>query len=123
MVIVGPLADFYFEPAMMMRGSLAPTFGWLVGTGPGAGMGLMILLSSIFAAIVGFAGYRVHVIRNVERIIPDADPKSRLAEYRKKLARAHRKGQLTEPQCREMYGRMKVRLESDARNDFKTPRL
>jgi DHA3 family macrolide efflux protein-like MFS transporter len=103
MVLVGPLADFYFEPAMMIKGSLAGTFGWLVGTGPGAGMALMILLSSFISMFVGIIAYRIRIIRNVERIIPDADPKSRLADYKKMLVRAHRKGKLTQEQCRSLY--------------------
>jgi hypothetical protein len=103
MVLVGPLADFYFEPAMMIKGSLAGTFGWLVGTGPGAGMALMILLSSFICMFVGLFAYRIRVIRNVERIIPDADPKTRLADYKKMLVRAHRNGKLTQEQCRSLY--------------------
>ncbi|MBA3044954.1 MAG: MFS transporter [Candidatus Thermoplasmatota archaeon] len=110
MVIVGPLADFYFEPAMAVHGSLAPTFGWLVGTGPGAGMGLMILLSSLLAAMVGAVAYQIRIIRNVERIIPDADPKSWLDDYRQRLTRAYRKGKLTEDQCKEMYLEKKAKL-------------
>jgi DHA3 family macrolide efflux protein-like MFS transporter len=40
MLLSGPLADYYFEPAMMVGGSLEPFFSGLVGTGPGAGMAL-----------------------------------------------------------------------------------
>ena len=36
-LIAGPLAERVFEPAMMTGGTLAPAFGWLVDTGPGAG--------------------------------------------------------------------------------------
>jgi MFS transporter, DHA3 family, macrolide efflux protein len=43
-IIGGTLADFVLEPAMRVDNSvLASTFGWLVGTGPGAGMGLLII--------------------------------------------------------------------------------
>jgi MFS transporter, DHA3 family, macrolide efflux protein len=61
----GPLADRVFEPAMSMGGSLAGTFGWLVGTGPGAGMGLMFVISGLAGAVVGFAGFLFPVVRNV----------------------------------------------------------
>jgi hypothetical protein len=42
-LIAGPLADFVLEPAMAEGGSLTGVFGWLVGTGPGAGMALLII--------------------------------------------------------------------------------
>jgi DHA3 family macrolide efflux protein-like MFS transporter len=111
MILVGPLADFYFEPAMAVKGSLAPTFGWLVGTGPGAGMALMILLSSFISMFVGIIAYRIRIIRNVERIIPDADPKSRLADYKKMLVRAYRKGKISRDRCKKLYLIEKAKLK------------
>ena len=69
----GPLADYVFEPAMREGGGLAGTFGWLVGTGPGAGMSLMILLSGLAAALVGFGAYGVRAVREAERLLPDHD--------------------------------------------------
>ncbi|MDD4307684.1 MAG: MFS transporter [Thermoplasmata archaeon] len=117
MIIVGPLADFYFEPGMMLGGHLAETFGWLVGTGPGAGMGLMILLSSMVSAVVGAISLNVPWIRNVERIIPDADPKNRLAEYAKRLARARRKGRLTHNECKSLYKNYKIKLGLNVPNN------
>jgi len=72
-LVAGPLADLVFEPAMSKGGSLADTFGWLVGTGPGAGMGLMMVLSGLLAALVGFGGYAVRVVRDAELILPDHD--------------------------------------------------
>ncbi len=53
-LVAGPLADYVFEPAMREGGQLTGTFGWLVGTGPGAGMSLMILLTGLAAALLGF---------------------------------------------------------------------
>jgi len=110
MIIVGPLADLYFEPAMELRGSLAPTFGWLVGTGPGAGMALMILISSIACMTVGTIAFNIKIIREVERIVPDADPKYRLAEYKKRLVRAFKAGKLTDAQVKELYKKKKAIL-------------
>ena len=69
----GPLADYVFEPAMREGGGLTGTFGWLVGTGPGAGMSLMILLSGLAAALVGFGAYGVRAVRDAESILPDHD--------------------------------------------------
>ncbi len=79
-LIAGPLADRVFEPAMQPGGSLAATFGWLVGTGDGAGMGLILLLSGLAAAVGGVAGYAVRAVRNVEVILPDHDALATQAE-------------------------------------------
>jgi MFS family permease len=72
-LIVGPLADQVFEPAMREGGSLAPVFGGLVGTGPGAGMALIMVLVGIGGAVVGLAGYLSPAVRNVEDVLPDHD--------------------------------------------------
>lgn len=72
-LVAGPLADFVFEPAMREGGSLTGTFGWLVGTGPGAGMGLMLAISGLLASLVGFGGYLVGPVRDAELLLPDHD--------------------------------------------------
>jgi MFS family permease len=71
MLIAGPLADRLFEPAMMPEGALAGWFGGLVGTGPGAGMGLLFVLTGVLGAAVGLGGYLFPAIRNAESILPD----------------------------------------------------
>jgi len=71
--IAGPLADVVFGPAMQPGGSLAPVFGGLVGTGPGAGIGLMFVFTGLMAMCVGLGGYLVPAIRNAEDILPDHD--------------------------------------------------
>ncbi|MCK5039069.1 MAG: MFS transporter [Thermoplasmata archaeon] len=73
MILVGPLADKVFEPAFMPGGSLADQFGWLVGTGPGAGMGFMILVSGLISTMVAIIAYSIRTIREVETLVPDAD--------------------------------------------------
>jgi DHA3 family macrolide efflux protein-like MFS transporter len=72
-LIAGPLADKVFEPAMLQGGGLAGTFGWLVGTGEGAGMSLILVLCGIGVALVAVAGYASRVVRNAEDILPDYD--------------------------------------------------
>lgn len=72
-LLAGPLADNIFEPAMSSDGILASVFGGLVGTGPGAGMGLMMFLSGVIGAAIGLIGYWIPAIRNVEDILPDFD--------------------------------------------------
>ncbi len=58
---------------MMPGGSLAPTFGWLVGTGPGAGMALVFVFMGLLGTLPGLVGYAFDAVRNIEDIIPDHD--------------------------------------------------
>ena len=52
-LLAGPSADNLFEPAMMPDGGLAATFGGLVGTGPGAGMSLMLVIAGFLGIVAG----------------------------------------------------------------------
>jgi MFS family permease len=72
-IIGGTLADFVLEPAMRNPGPLSATFGWLVGTGPGAGMGLLILFCGILISLTGLAGYLIPAIRHAEDLLKDHD--------------------------------------------------
>jgi MFS family permease len=73
-IIAGSLADFVLEPQMRVSASaLSGIFGGLVGTGPGAGMSLLIFFCGLFGAAVGLAGYFYPAIRNAEDILPDHD--------------------------------------------------
>jgi MFS transporter, DHA3 family, macrolide efflux protein len=81
-LLAGPLADRVFEPAMQPEGSLAGTFHWLVGTGNGAGMGLILVLSGLAATLGALAGYALPTIRNVEALLPDHDALPAEAESR-----------------------------------------
>jgi DHA3 family macrolide efflux protein-like MFS transporter len=72
-IIAGTLADFVLEPAMKSQTGLAHIFGGVFGTGPGAGMGLLLFFAGLGSALVGLAGYFVRPIRNVEMILPDHD--------------------------------------------------
>jgi MFS family permease len=72
-LVAGPLADQAFEPAMQGGGWLADSFGWLVGTGPGAGIALILVFCGIGGALTGAIGYAVRAIRDVESILPDHD--------------------------------------------------
>jgi DHA3 family macrolide efflux protein-like MFS transporter len=72
-LLAGPLADHVLEPAMAEGGNLAPLFGWLVGSGTGAGMGLQFAVTGLLAALAGLGGYLFPVVRNAEDILPDHD--------------------------------------------------
>jgi MFS family permease len=73
MLLIGPAVDYILEPAMMPGGGLAATFGALVGTGPGAGLGLMFAISGFLIAVIGLSGYTFQVVRYAEDILPDHD--------------------------------------------------
>ncbi len=74
MLISGPLADFVFEPAMRLPGStMASTFGFITGTGPGTGMSLILFFSGLTVTMIGIIAYSIPRIRNVETILPDHD--------------------------------------------------
>jgi len=70
-LLAGYFGDRIFEPAMGTGGALVNMFGWLVGTGPGSGFGLLILLCGVGGALVGIAGYLISSVRNVDRLLPD----------------------------------------------------
>lgn len=72
-IIAGTLADFVLEPAARAQTGLPAAFAWLVGTGPGSGMGLLIVLCGLASAVVGLLGYFIPAIYNAEAILPDHD--------------------------------------------------
>ena len=58
---------------MRPGGSLSAVFGPLLGTEPGSGMGLLMLMGGVLVAIAGIAGYLNYNVRNIETILPDHD--------------------------------------------------
>ena len=72
-LIAGPLADFIFGPAMMPGGVLSEELEWLVGTGPGSGMSLMLIFSGVLGILVGIAASLNKSVRTVEDTLPDYD--------------------------------------------------
>ncbi|MBN1149404.1 MAG: MFS transporter [Anaerolineales bacterium] len=70
-LLAGPLSDQVLEPAMAEGGRLAGTFGWLVGVGPGAGMGLIFFFCGLMMFLVGLGGYLFPAVRNAEDLLPD----------------------------------------------------
>lgn len=68
-LLMGPLADNIFEPAVGTAGwgSIAP----LVGTSGGAGMGLMMLIGGVLIVVSALLVYTLPRIRRLENIIPD----------------------------------------------------
>src|SRR5690348_14730777 len=72
----GPLADRLFEPLMAEGGAGAGVLGGIIGTGPGRGIGLILVLSGVFLAMWAVAAYLYRPIRRLEDILPDARARS-----------------------------------------------
>ena len=70
-LLAGYFGDRMFEPAMATGGALATMFGWLVGTGPGSGFGLLIFLCGVGGTLIGLAGYLIPSLRHIDTLFPD----------------------------------------------------
>ena len=79
-ILGGLLADYIMEPAMRSESWLARTFGWMVGTGPGSGMALMMIFFGLLTISALAAGFMVPRVRNLEDILPDHDTAAQPAE-------------------------------------------
>jgi len=74
MAIAGPLADGVFEPLFSSSDHwLSKLLHPIIGTGPGTGMSVLILISGILVAGVGLGAYQIRQILYVEKLIPDHD--------------------------------------------------
>jgi MFS family permease len=73
MILGGRLADVVFEPAMASGSAFAQFFQPLVGSGPGAGMGLLFVFSGIVGAAAALSGYLIPAVRQIETRLPDHD--------------------------------------------------
>jgi MFS transporter, DHA3 family, macrolide efflux protein len=68
----GLLADYLFEPAMQPGGMLTGSLSALVGSGPGAGIAVMFLVTCAAGTLLCLGGYLSEAVRNVENDLPDA---------------------------------------------------
>jgi MFS family permease len=68
MLVAGPLADRVFEP--FMEDATGP-LEWLFGSGPGAGMGLLITISGVVMVVVCIMARTSREMWNIEDILPD----------------------------------------------------
>jgi hypothetical protein len=73
LLLVGPLTDYVFEPALRPGGALAGSVGQITGTGSGRGMGLFIIILGLLSALVALLAYLNPRIRLIEDELPDAE--------------------------------------------------
>jgi len=71
MLLAGPLADDVLEPAM--RAGRLSAFEGLLGSGPGAGIGLIFVICGLLIVVTTVSAYAVRAIREAELILPDHD--------------------------------------------------
>ncbi len=73
-LLAGYFGDRVLEPIFRSQNALSNLFGWLVGTGPGSGFGLLLVICGLCSALTGVCGFLFPSIRNLERSIPDYAP-------------------------------------------------
>ncbi len=111
MVLAGPFADLIFEPGMMEGGNLALTFGWLLGTGPGTGIKLIMLLCGIGSAMTALVALSIPRIRNVETLVLDADePEAIMEIYKDDLMRAYKARKISKDELESLYKKKKEKV-------------
>lgn len=79
LLLQGPLGDFVFEPAMAEDGALVGVFGWLVGTGSGAGYALQFVLLGLGMIGVGVLTLLWKLVRDAETVLADHNQAPRSA--------------------------------------------
>jgi len=77
-ILGGMLADYVMEPAMRSQGWIAGLIGWMVGTGPGSGMALIMIVFGLLTMLTMLTGYIFPIIRNMEDLLPDHDQLGRV---------------------------------------------
>jgi amino acid adenylation domain-containing protein len=81
----GLLADALLEPAMAHGGWLSEAFGGVLGSGPGRGMALLVLVLGGVCVALAVIGLRWRTLRYMEDALPDAVPGAVVTWDRDKL--------------------------------------
>ncbi|MFJ2477941.1 amino acid adenylation domain-containing protein [Streptomyces sp. NPDC087659] len=77
-LVFGPLAEHHVQPLLEPGGPLAGTVGSVIGTGPGRGLALLVLLSGVLQWLWVVWGWRNPRLRFLEDDLPDAVPPAEL---------------------------------------------
>ncbi len=70
-VLGGLLADHIMEPAMRTQSWVSDIFSWMVGTEPGSGMAVMMMVFGTLTILTMLSGYLIPNIRRMEELLPD----------------------------------------------------
>ncbi|WP_433119630.1 amino acid adenylation domain-containing protein [Micromonospora sp. CA-246542] len=92
-LVVGPLAEHHVQPLLEPGGALAGTVGAVIGTGPGRGLALLVVLSGLLQLGWAIRGWCNPTLRLIEDDLPDAVPPAQIGD-RDDLQR-HADAQLT----------------------------
>ncbi|MGW2347517.1 amino acid adenylation domain-containing protein [Actinacidiphila glaucinigra] len=79
-LVVGPLAEHYVKPLLEPAGALAHTVGVLLGTGPGRGLALLVVVSGLLQLGWAARGWANRRLRLLEDDLPDALPPAELGD-------------------------------------------
>ncbi|MET9400200.1 amino acid adenylation domain-containing protein [Kitasatospora sp. NPDC002965] len=92
----GPLSDHVFEPLMRPGGALADSVGLVLGTGPGRGAGLLLVVVGLVLTVWGVLGLAYRPLRLLEDLLPDALPDAEIGDKDAIQAEADRRLAQTE---------------------------
>ncbi|MEU6347538.1 amino acid adenylation domain-containing protein [Streptomyces sp. NPDC046977] len=79
-LVVGPLAEHYVKPLLEPAGALADTVGVLLGTGPGRGLALLVVVSGLLQLGWSARGWANPRLRLLEDDLPDALPPAEVGD-------------------------------------------
>lgn len=65
-ILAGTLADRVFQPLLRHGGALAGNVGAVIGTGPGRGTALLLIIVGLLPVVAGLAAFLSRTVRNVE---------------------------------------------------------
>lgn len=71
-LMAGPLADYVFGPLTQPGGIAIHLLGTTLGSGPGRGMGLMLMVVGSLIMIWGLLAFLYRPLRELETDLPDA---------------------------------------------------
>lgn len=90
-LVVGPLADLVFRPMLRPDGPLADTAGAVLGTGPGRGLALVIVVSGLLLTGWTVRAWFNRRLRLLEDVLPDAIPDAEIEDRDTEQRRADEK--------------------------------
>jgi MFS family permease len=70
-LIAGPLCDKVFEPLMAAGGPLSGSIGRIIGSGPGRGIALLLIIMGLLTVVAPICGFLYPRLRLVEDELPD----------------------------------------------------